>query len=425
MYNISIIAGAVSRIKADFRGIFERQGLKEICKQSGCKWRERLLPPARTVELLLIQVLYGNTAISHLRHIAGQNFSPSAFCQARARMPLEILQRILARLGKRFIKNNDDKWFGHRTFLIDGSSFTTPDTEVLGKHFKYPPGQKIGCGFPVGHLLALFHANSGMIQSLIPAGGYTHDMSQATQIHPALHQGDVMVGDRAFCSFNHLALLQQRKLHAVFRMHQKLIISNQRCIKKIARNDKIIECLKPKKAPTWMNQKDFDNLPQSITVRWISYKIKKSGFRTKEVSLLTTLLDPILYSSAAIAELYQSRWEIETNFNHLKTTMGMDTLRCKNIEGVLKEIYAFAVVYNLVRLVMLQSAKCRNIKASRVSFVDALRWLCHSTPSDIPLIINPVRKNRLYPRAIKRRPKQYDRLNKPRSAYKSSLIGLS
>ena len=425
MYNKSIIAGAVCRIKADFGGIFERHGLKAICQQSGCKWRERLLPPARTVELLLMQVLYGNTAISHLRHIAGQNFSPSAFCQARARMPLEILQRILARLGKRFIKNNDDKWLGHRTFLIDGSSFTTPDTEELGKYFKYPPGQKTGCGFPVGHLLALFHANTGMIQSLIPAGGYTHDMSQATKIHPTLRQGDVMVGDRAFCSFNHLALLQQRQLHAVFRMHQKLIISNQRCVKKIARNDKIIECLKPKKAPTWMNQKDFDNLPQSITVRWISYKIKKSGFRTKEVSLLTTLLDPILYSSTAIAELYQSRWEIETNFNHLKTTMGMDNLRCKNIDGVLKEIYSYAVVYNLVRLVMLQSAKLRNIKASRVSFVDALRWLCHSTSSDIPLIVNPVRKNRLYPRAIKRRPKQYNRLNKPYSSYKSVLSGLS
>ena len=110
MYNNSIIAGALSRIKADFRGIFEKQGLKQVCLESGCKWRERLLPPTRTVELLLIQVLHGNTAISHLRHIAGINFSPSAFCQARARIPIAILQKILAKLGKRFIKNNNDKW---------------------------------------------------------------------------------------------------------------------------------------------------------------------------------------------------------------------------------------------------------------------------------------------------------------------------
>lgn len=423
MYIGSIIAGAVSQIKADFGGIFERHVLQSICKSSGCTWRERLLPPARTVELLLIQILYGNTAISHLRRIAGLSFSPSAFCQARSRMPLEVLQRILSKLVKRFIRDNDGGWLGHRTFLIDGSSFTTPDTEKLGEHFKYPPGQKEGCGFPVGHLLALFHAETGMVKSLIPAGGYTHDMSQASMMHTALRNGDIMVGDRAFCSFNHLALLQQRKLHAVFRMHQRLLISNQRCIKKISKNDKIIEYCKPKKAPSWMKQEDFDSLPKSIVVRWISYKVQRAGFRTKEVSLLTTLIDHRPYPATAISELYQSRWEIETNFNHLKTTMGMDTLRCKSVDGVLKEIFAFAIVYNLVRLVMIQSARLKQVKVCKVSFIDALRSLCH--PADIPMIINPVRKNRLYPRAIKRRPKQYDRLNKPYFAYKSALSGLS
>lgn len=418
MNNKSIIAGAVSLIKADFGGIFERQGLKRICQQSGCKWRERILPPARTVELLLIQILYGNTAISHLRHIVGLNFSASAFCQARA--PVEVLKIILEKLGKRFIKNNGDKWLGHRTFLIDGSSFSTPDTGVLEKHFSYPPGQKAGCGFPMGHLLALFHASTGMIQSVIPAQCHTHDMSQAARIHPELNAGDVLVGDRAFCSFVHIALLQQRKIHAVLRMHQKLKVSNQLCLKRIAKNDKIIECFKPKIAPTWISKEEFDRLPQSITIRWISYRIHKQGFRSKEVCVLTTLLDNTLYSRSDIAELYKSRWEIETNFNHLKTTMGMDTLRCKNIDGVLKEIYAFAIVYNLVRIVMHQAAQKLGVRSNRISFIDAMRWLCHNATASplVILIVNPLRNGRHYPRAVKRRLKQYDKLNKPRSAYK-------
>jgi hypothetical protein len=426
MYNKSIIAGAVSRIKADFGGIFERQGLRALCRQNGCKWRERILPPARTIELLLMQVLYGNTAINHLRHIAGMNFSASAFCQARARVPLGVLQKILTKLGRKFIKNNDDRWLGHRTFLIDGSSFSTPDTETLGKHFKYPYGQKVGCGFPVGHLLALFHAKTGMIQSLIPAQCHTHDMSQVSQIHPDLSKGDVLVGDRAFCSFAHVALLLKHKLHAVLRMHQRIKVSNLRCIKRITKNDKIVELRKPKYPGSWMSQDEFNLLPQTITVRSISYKINKPGFRTKEVSILTSLLDNVLYPVAEIQKLYRSRWEIETNFNHLKTTMGMDTLRCKNVAGVLKEIYAFAIVYNLVRIVMYQAAKKQNVSTNRISFIDALRWLCHCAPAQsLNLIVNPVRNDRNFPRAIKRRPKQYDRLNKPRSHYKIALEGLS
>ena len=413
----SIITRVVSRIKADFGHIFEREGLEQLCYASGSRWRNRLLPPARTIELLLIQMLHGNTAISHLRHIVGFNFTASAYCQARSRIPLEALQRILGQLGKRFIAQDAGRWLGHKTYLIDGSSFSTPDTRVLRKHFGYPSGQQPGCGFPMGHLLALFHARTGMIQSLIPAEYRTHDMSQVTLVHPALGQGDVLVGDRAFCSFTHVALLQQRATHAVLRMHQALQILKLRCLRKIAQNDRVIEWRKPKKAPSWLSEEQFDKLPQSIAVRWISYRIQRKGFRSKGVSIITTLLDNRRYTVDELAKLYHSRWEIETNLNHLKTTMKMDVLRCKNVAGILKELYAFAIVYNLVRIVMLQAAKQQNTPINRVSFIDALRWLCHSATAAplIILIINPHRPGRSQPRAIKRRPKQYDRLNKPRN----------
>lgn len=416
-----IITCVVSRIKADFGGVFERSNLTALCEASGCRWRERLLSPARSIELLLIQVLHGNTAINHLRHLVGFSFTASAYCQARGRLPVEALKRLLKLLSKRFITKEDGTWHGHRTFLVDGTSFSMPDTPKLRDYFGYAPGQKKECGFPLGHLLGLFHASSGLIQEIVPAPGAPHDISQVALVHPALKKGDILVGDRAFCSFVHVALLLQRGLQGVFRMHQRLKISKThalRRIKKLAKNDQIVEWQKSPCAPSWINHEKFQALPDSVVVRVLFYQVTKPGFRTHRVSVITTLLDPNKYSLLEIAKLYQSRWEIETNFRYLKTTLGMDILHCKSVSGVLKEIYAFAIVYNLVRIAMLHEALSQGIPINRVSFIDTLRALSSGgSYRFILLIVNPLRPNRKHPRAVKRRPKQFPLLNKPRHRF--------
>ena len=161
---------------------------------------------------------------------------------------------------------------------------------------------------------------------------------------------------------------------------------------------------------------DFAALPASIPLRQMHYHVRRSGFRTRAITVVTTLLDAERYPAEELAELYLRRWHIETCFRHLKQTLGMDILHCKTVEGVLKEMQVFLLVYNLVRTVMLEAGHRQGVPPDRVSFADALRWLRHARPGQPlrRLIVNPLRPNRIEPRAVKRRPKEYSRLTIPR-----------
>ena len=172
-----------------------------------------------------------------------------------------------------------------------------------------------------------------------------------------------------------------------------------------------------------MSVAQFEALPDEITVRELRYQVSQKGFRVKKVTLVTTLLDDQVYALPELAELYRKRWEQETNFAHIKTTMKMDVLKCKTVDGVLKELHVFALIYNLIRQVMLSAAQSQNIDVNRISFIDALRWL-RSAQQDTELrdlVILPDRPNRYQPRVKKRRPKNYTLMKKPRKQLKQEM----
>jgi hypothetical protein len=139
---------------------------------------------------------------------------------------LALFRELLRRIAERLRPKIDDNgtWFGHRVFVADGSSFSMPDTPELQEHFGQPSGQEPGCGFPVAHLLALFHVGTGMLMEVVIGPLCTHDMSGVAQIHPQLRKDDILLGDRGFCSFAHVALLLTRGAHGIFRMHQRQIV---------------------------------------------------------------------------------------------------------------------------------------------------------------------------------------------------------
>ena len=110
-------------------------------------------------------------------------------------------------------------------------------------------------------------------------------------------------------------------------------------------------------------------------LREVRYPIGRPGFRTRQITLVTTRLDAAVYRVADLAERYRQRWQVETSLAQLKTTMQMDVLHCKTVPGVLKELTVFALVYNLDRMVMCQSALLQHIGVERISFLDARRWL--------------------------------------------------
>jgi hypothetical protein len=187
-------------------------------------------------------------------------------------------------------------------------------------------------------------------------------------------------------------------------------------------SDQVVVWFKPKKKPSWMEAEEYAKLPEEITVRELRYQIVVPGYRVREVTLVTTLLDAATYSSTALAELYYRRWQVEINFRHIKISMNMDALRCETVDGILKELAVFALAYNLVRSVTVKSARLQDVEPDRVSLVDAVRWLIGVEEADESvLVVNPSRPGRVDPRVVKRRPKQYMRMTKPRSVLRNQL----
>lgn len=287
-----------------------------------------------------------------------------------------------------------------------------------------------------------------MLQKVIVSPLRTHDLKHASQTHPELAPGDVLVGDRGFCSFAHLAQLSATGLHGVMRIHQRMIVDfrkgrmhvppsppfsklrgarglpRSRWVKWLGHCDQIVEWYKPRQRPKWLDQATYAALPDSLLVRELRFQIERPGFRVHEVTLVTTLLDLERYPAEELAQLYFDRWRIEVNLRHLKQTLRMDVLRCQTEAGVRKEICMLALVYNLVRLVMLQAARQQEVEPDRISFIDALRWLTTARPGeDVPvLIVNP-RRERVEPRVKKRRPKQFPLMRRPRAELRQALLG--
>lgn len=436
----------LKRLRQELARHLDPDSILDICRSVGHTWRRATLNPVATLHLFLLQMLHGNTSLEHVSLLAGRLFTGSAYCLARARLPLTVFRAVLEKLVHSLLAEAQHQglWRGHRTVLIDGSGLSMPDTPALRKHFGQPTNQAAGCGFPVTKILAVFDAATGLLLDVSAAPLRTHEMSQLGHAHPHLRSGDVLVADRGFCSFAHLAMLVRGGIHAVFRIHQKQIVDftpdrphtrngrdpaekgrpRSRWLRRQGVLDQVVEWFKPEDRPGWMTAEGFAALPATLIVRELRYHVGRRGFRTRTVTLVTTLLDAELYPPEELAKLYGVRWRVELNFRHLKTTMKMDVLKCKTVEGVLKEILVYAMVYNLVRVTMGEAARQQQELVERISFVDVLRWWMQAQPEDaMPrFVVNPDRPGRFEPRVRKRRPKQYPLMQKPRSELRKQLI---
>jgi hypothetical protein len=440
------ISTTLNTLRQDLAAKLGGDFIHAACRAAGHTWCDScLLTPAAIIHWFLIQVLHGNTSLTHISLMAGRAFSASAFCQARSRLPLAVFRTVLREVVKVLIPATSvaGLWLGHRVLLIDGSSFSMPDTPVLRAHFGQPSNQAKGCGFPVAHILALFHAGTGLLLEVAAAPMSTHDMAGVGGILPLLKAGDILVADRGFCSFAHLALLMGKGVHAVFRLHQKQIVDftpgraharpgqkgspkgmpRSRWIQALGLSDQVVEYFKPAQGPRWLSVAAYAALPETYPVRELRYRIEVPGFRTREVTLVTTLLDAVAYPADALAELYMTRWRVEENLKSLKITMKMDVLRCTAVDGIHKELTMYAIAYNLVRLTMCEAGERQGVATDRVSFVDALRWLRGADEGEeMPeLVINPLRPGRYEPRVRKRRPKQYPVMKRPRAELRKLL----
>lgn len=443
------VARTLSRIKQDLRPFLSEASILDSCKDAGHRWRRCGLGPVQTVHLFVVQVLCFNTAMTHLRLVADRAVRAPAYCKARMRLPLAVLQSLLLKSSRAMRRaaeagaGDAARWCGLRALLVDGSSTIAPDTPSSQAAFGQPGRCAQGCGFPVPKVLALFDAFSGLVVEMLGFPLRTHEQSKVWALHPLLGAGDLLVGDRGFCSFAHLAMLAGRGVHGLFRMHQRQIVDfrphrkakrgrakrrragapNSAFVRRLAKHDQVVRWTRPARRPAWMTPAQHAALPPTLLVRELRYRIPRRGQRTLCVTIATTLLDPARYPKDKVEALYDVRWTAETHFAELKTTLRMRRVKSRTAAGVEKELAVYALVYNLVHAVMAAAALRQGVTPDRVSFVDGVRALLSAEPGEpLPdLVVNPRRPGRHEPRVVKDRGDAYGWMTRPRAELRRAL----
>lgn len=433
------IRARLDRIKKDPTVLIDPAAVERACREAGHRWRNRTLDPLSTLRAFALQVAHGNTALGHVVRLMGGAFSESAYCQARRRVPVAVVQAALDAFTGRVGGGRDGLWLGHRAVLIDGTGIHTPDTPELREVF----GTRGGAapGLPMVHVLAVFDAHDGLLLGMHTSRAATHDLRHAHDLHPALAAGDVLVGDRGLCAYTHLAALAEKGCHGVFRVSSGRAMpfpakrgrrtplgynrhrrSEPLLVELVSEDDQVVEIVKPHNRPKHITSERFAAIPAAMVVRAVRYTASGPGVRTRRITLLTTLTDARKYPAAALAELYLTRWRIEINFRHLKRTMGMDRLRCCSADGVRRELLMYALVYNAVCHARARAAASLGVPPTRISFVDTLRSLLVGGFQRRTVIrettdpkLWPLRPPRVHPRMLKLAHSHFRIMKQPRT----------
>lgn len=354
----------------------------------------------------------------------------SPYCQARAALPVERLQEIhdglIAEAQTGMAAK--DLWCGHHVTVVDGSTVTAPDTPANQEAYPQQSVQKPGCGYPLLRLLAFLSLATGLLTTWAVGHWHQSEVALLQSLWGCLRAGDVLLGDRGFCNWGILAECLQRNLHAVFRVKGKHRRDFRRG-KRLSRHERLVRWKKPKVRGVTFTAEQWAALPQELVLRLVRCRLELPGFRTKQVILVTTLLDSVKYPPEALSQLYYRRWAMELTLRNIKITLQMDHLSCKTPENLDREIRLHFLVHNLVRRLMLEAARRHNVPLERVSFAGSLAaarryseallqarskarraQLREELFRVLAADLVPDRPGRREPRAVKRRPKPYPRL---------------
>jgi len=418
------------------------------CEDEGPGSRDRIFSLRLTLVGFVWQLLKPSTACREVVRAVQALFqsqgwgevdeNSSAYVQARHRLPEERLRQILVATAQTADRRVGSQGFihGRRVKVADGSTVQLPDTDQNQKSYAQAPGQEPGCGFPLMKFLPLFSLSSGAISHVETSDWKTHDVRLLKQAWDALKKGDVLLVDRAFGDYVTLASLPQRGVDVVARLHGARKVDFRKAHKRLGHKDGLFQWCKGYQQSDILTPQEWAQLPDKITVRVVRFVALIRG-RKIRVTLVTTLLDPVLYPVEELIALYRRRWQMELALRHLKTTMKMEQLRCQSPEMARKELLVYLLAYNLIRCLMAEAVAQAGVEMERVSFrgtVDAARnyagemraarsqlkrkQLWQELVAVIAADLVPKRPGRTEPRAVKHRPKAYPLLNKPRRQFK-------
>jgi len=431
------------------------EDLTAAAAAAGYHWRERIWPPLQTLWAFLVQVLHpGWPCRAAVAEVLAEQAAtgmpvkasadPSAYCQSREHVPLAVYRHALRTVGDTFRARVGDayRWCDRRVWVVDGSSCSMPDTPALQKAFGQPDRQKKGCGFPVAKLVAMFCWASGAVIDVAIGAYRSNELSLWHQLWGQLKAGDVVLGDRFYCTYADLAQLAARGCDGVFRLWgARARTIDFRQGKRLGKEDRLFVWSRSASRPRTLSAKAFASLPETLTVRVLRFHTQVKGFRSRTVMVATTLRDSVRYPREQIAALYGDRWTVELWIRDVKTTLAMEVLRGKSPDVVRKEILMHFVAYNLIRALMWQAAQRHGRPLHRLSFAGTMErfhvvapYLClfRGTPAAVTMYelllqwiaadVLPDRPHRIEPRALKRRPKPYDLLTRPRNEMRQILL---
>jgi len=366
-----------------------------------------------------------------------------AFCRARGKLSENVIHRLAADVADGCEQQVDSAWLwrGRHVYLVDGTTVTMPDTLKNQEMYPQSSQQEKGLGFPLARVVVLVSLSTAMVKDMA-IGPYKGKETGETALLRALlarfEPGDILLADRYFCSYFMIAMLMELGIDFVTRVHQLRTVDFRRG-RRLGKGDHVVAWQRPQK-PKWMDQQTYDRMPLSIEVREIQVYTGQPGFRTQSLVVVTTLTDAAEYTKEDIGELYHARWLVELDIRAIKITMGMDILRCKSPEMVRKEMWACVLAYNLIRRIMLQSARASGMLLRQLSFAAALQsvaasWmvivlsddsvaasLIEAALANLTGFIIGNRPGRIEPRAVKRRPKPHKLLTKPRDQARAELL---
>jgi hypothetical protein len=365
------------------------------------------------------------------------------YCKARAKLPVPLLVGLATHLGDELEAQALPawRWKNRRVLFADGTTLSGPDTVANQAEYPQPSAQKPGLGFPMIRLVVLMgFATAGLVDARLgPWRGHeTGEMGLFRELYDRFRGGDVLVADRAYCSYWLMAALLARGADVAVRLHQSRHY-DFRSGHSLGPDDHVVSWVRPAR-PAWMDKATYRTVPKTLTVREVRFRTERPGYRTREIIVATTLRDPTCYSRDEIADLYHHRWRVELKLRDLKQTLGMDLLRGHTPDMMRREIWAHLLAYNLIRQVMAQAARVRGCSPRQISFagakqtLEAFRVGLQVGEGDVwgrhvEALLHAIgghrigtRPGRSEPRAVKRRPKVYPRMTQPRSVGRTALL---
>ena len=441
-----------------FSDILTEKEIEEAFDEEDCQFAQEegdIFTPSLTLWAFLSQVLYKEEQRSCLAAVSRVAVllvalgrepcanNSGAYCKARAKLSETVLRRMTTRLADGCEKEIPENWLwnGRHVKLVDGTTVSMPDTEANQEAYPQQASQKEGLGFPVARIVVLVSLATAMLSGMAVgpcSGKETGELALMRQLLDQLDPDDILLGDRYYCSYFMIALLLDRKIDFVSRLHHARKKDDYR-IKRLSKKDWLIEWQRPQK-PNWMDQETYDQMPESLTLRQVKVNTTEPGCRVESFNVVTTLIDPKEYSAGDVAELYCKRWLVELDIRAIKCSMDMNVMRCKTPAMVRKEIWGCLLGYNSIRKIMLQAAIASGLSPRQLSFTSAMQAMAASwvvvpmlDPSKVASMIAAQlsrlisqivgnRPNRIEPRAVKRRPKQMRLLNMPRKAARELLL---